>query len=87
MDQESFCFGFLAGALLFGGAGYILQQMQLAQRRAKVADVKQPIPTQVGQTPRQTVKMSGQARLAVLMWALLLIALVACIGFVVAQVL
>jgi hypothetical protein len=87
MDQESFCWGFVAGALLFGGAGYIMQQIMLAQKRAKMADAKQPIAGQAGQTPRQTVKMSGRAKAEVVMWIIVLIALVACVGFFVVQIL
>jgi len=87
MDQESFCWGFVLGSVLFAGIGYIGQQILLAQRRADTADKPQPIPTQAGVTPRQTVRMSRRAKIAIAGWIIALALLVACIGFLIVQAL
>lgn len=86
MDEVSFCWGFVTGALITGGAGFVAQRLQLAGKRARAADSKQAIAGQTPMTPREVVRQARRAKTEMAMWIIGLLAVVICIALFLAQI-
>jgi hypothetical protein len=85
MDDASFCWGFIVGAVIAGIAGFVLQRIRLATKRAQAANSKQPVRGQTDLTPNEVVRNARNARLEMALWILVILILFACLIFVLAQ--
>jgi hypothetical protein len=85
MDDVSFCWGFVAGFVVAGIAGLILQRIRLATKRAQAANSKQPVRGQTDLTPNEVVRNARNARLEMALWVLVIFIASACVIFMLAQ--
>jgi len=85
MDDASFCWGFLAGFVVAGIAGFAFQRIRLASIRTKAANTKQPIRGQTDLTPAEVMRKAWGARLEMIVWVVVILLVIACFAFVLFQ--
>jgi hypothetical protein len=87
MDRNSFLLGFILGAVLIAGIGYIFQRISWLRTKKIVAGKKQRIDAYTESTPSEVVRSSGAAQVQVFFLFLLILGLLAGCFWVVSSLL
>lgn len=85
MDDASFCWGFIAGFVVAGVAGFVFQRIRLATKSTKAANSKQTVKGETDLSPNEVVRKAMTARLEMVVWVVVLFLVVGCVVFLLAQ--